>query len=137
MRIDRQGMSVLAEDECFALLDTMQLGRIALTERALPSILPVRYARLGDGSLLFRVGDGALLRAAQMGQIVCFEADSGDHHLEGAWSVTAIGQLTVVDDATTLDEAAAIDLVPWSQWSNTFVRLAAAVVNGRRLEAID
>ncbi|MBI5090035.1 MAG: pyridoxamine 5'-phosphate oxidase family protein [Actinobacteria bacterium] len=133
MQIDRQGMSVLAEDECFELLDTMQLGRIALTERALPSVLPVRYARFGDGSLLFRVGDGAILRAAQMGQIVCFEADSGDHTLERAWSVTAIGQLTVVADAGLLAQAEAIDLVPWSAWSNTFVRLAPQVVNGRRL----
>jgi nitroimidazol reductase NimA-like FMN-containing flavoprotein (pyridoxamine 5'-phosphate oxidase superfamily) len=130
-------MSVLAEDECFALVDTMQLGRIALTERALPSVLPVRYTRLGDGSLLFRVGEGTILRAARMGQIVCFEADSGDHHLEGAWSVTAIGQLTVVDDPRTLEEAESLDLVPWSQWSNTFVRLAPEVVNGRRLEPAD
>ncbi|MGD9999711.1 MAG: pyridoxamine 5'-phosphate oxidase family protein [Ilumatobacteraceae bacterium] len=137
MRIDRQGMSVLAEDQCFELLDTMQLGRIALTERALPSVLPVRYARLGDGSLLFRVGDGTILRAARMGQIVCFEADSGDHELRGAWSVTAIGQLTVVDQPDMLEEAGRIDLVPWSQWSNTFVRLAPEVVNGRRLEPID
>jgi nitroimidazol reductase NimA-like FMN-containing flavoprotein (pyridoxamine 5'-phosphate oxidase superfamily) len=136
MQIDRQGMSVLSEDRCFDLLGTMQLGRIAVTERALPSILPVRYARLGD-AILFRVGEGTLLRAARMGQIVCFEADSGDHQLEGAWSVTAIGQLRVVEDREQVELAEQIDLVPWSAWSNTFIRLVPQVVNGRMLGADD
>jgi nitroimidazol reductase NimA-like FMN-containing flavoprotein (pyridoxamine 5'-phosphate oxidase superfamily) len=134
MQIDRQGMSVLSEERCFDLLGTMQLGRIAVTERALPSILPVRYARFGD-AILFRVGEGTLLRAARMGQIVCFEADSGDHHLEAAWSVTAIGQLRVIDDREQVELAEQIELVPWSAWSNTFIRLVPQVVNGRMLGA--
>ena len=43
MHIDGAGVRVLARTECLALLATAEVGRIAVSARALPLILPVRF----------------------------------------------------------------------------------------------
>ena len=48
MHIDRAGLRVLTREECLALLATAEIGRIAISARALPVILPVRFAMDGD-----------------------------------------------------------------------------------------
>ena len=65
MDADRQGLIVLDEAACRALLHTVHLGRVALTDGALPMILPVTFACL-DRDLVFRAGPGALQRAARL-----------------------------------------------------------------------
>ena len=124
-------MKVLSDDECLKLLASARLGRIALTNRALPIILPVAFATM-DRDLLFRVGQGAISKAADMGQIVCFEADWSDHGLAAAWSVTAIGRLFTLRDPTDLERARQLDLVPWTEDCETFVGLTPQLLSGRR-----
>lgn len=124
-------MQVLSTEECLALLDSVRLGRIALTDHALPIILPLVFARIDD-RLLFKVGPGAVSRAAQLGHVVCFEADSfGDAH-DQAWSVTAIGRLSIVTDPTMLQRVDQVDLAPWSAACSTVASLVPEVINGRR-----
>ena len=123
-------MKVLDDQECLTLLGSAGLGRIAITSRALPLILPVAFATM-DGDLVFRVGQGALSKAADMKQVVCFEADWADHGLGAAWSVTAIGHLFTLSDPTDIEHARQLDLVPWTADCQTFVGLRPQMFSGR------
>ena len=123
-------MKVLNDHECLTLLGSVRLGRIALTNRALPIILPVAFATM-DSDLVFRVGEGAIAKAADMQQVVCFEADWADHSLAAAWSVTAIGQLFTLRHPSDLEQAMRLDLEPWTADCDTFVGLRPQLLSGR------
>lgn len=43
MQIDGAGSRVLTRDECLAFLASAEIGRIAISRRALPLIVPVRF----------------------------------------------------------------------------------------------
>ncbi len=90
----------LDEAACRSLIASGGLGRVAVTDRALPMILPVAFACLG-ADIAVRLAPGVLDRAADAGQVVCFQTDSTDRSDRGIaaeWSVEAIGQLRRVDD---------------------------------------
>ena len=123
-------MRVLNDHECLELLSSARLGRIALTIRALPIILPVAVATM-DSALVFRVGQGAISKAADMQQVVCFEADWANGGLSVAWSVTAIGQLFTLRQPSDVARARQLDLVPWDDECQTFVALKPQVLSGR------
>jgi nitroimidazol reductase NimA-like FMN-containing flavoprotein (pyridoxamine 5'-phosphate oxidase superfamily) len=130
VQVDRQEMGVLSEDECSTLLDSARLGRLALTDGALPMIVPLGFARL-DGDLIFRVGSGVVQRAAEMNQVVCFETDWVDAAYRAAWSVSAIGVLSMLRHVDR-QRADQLDLVQWSSSSATYVQLTPQLVSGRR-----
>jgi nitroimidazol reductase NimA-like FMN-containing flavoprotein (pyridoxamine 5'-phosphate oxidase superfamily) len=98
----------LESGECRELLGGSGVGRVALTYKALPIIVRVRYAPAGD-DLVLRADDEVLLRAAQEGQIVCLETGADDSDNATGWSVAVIGRLSLVFDR---DGAAAARLVP-------------------------
>jgi nitroimidazol reductase NimA-like FMN-containing flavoprotein (pyridoxamine 5'-phosphate oxidase superfamily) len=50
--VREDGLEVLSEEECRALLAQCEVGRVAITSGALPSILPVNFALL-DGDIVF------------------------------------------------------------------------------------
>ena len=52
------GLEVLSEDECRALLSRADVGRLAITLSALPAIFPVNY-RVIDGWIVFRTAPGS------------------------------------------------------------------------------
>ncbi|HUF99987.1 MAG TPA: pyridoxamine 5'-phosphate oxidase family protein [Ilumatobacter sp.] len=78
---------------CADLVAKATVGRIAFTHQALPVVLPVAL-RSPTSPMRFEVGDGALLDAARLAQVVCFQTDSGDVG-EGSWSVAIVGHLSV------------------------------------------
>jgi uncharacterized protein len=130
MEIDSRGMRILDSAACLALLGTTRLGRLALTDRALPIILPVNFAWF-DASIAFKVGEGVVSRAAHDGQIVCFEADGFDEHANALWSVYAIGKLDVVADPAGLSRLRRLDLGTWAGSDNTYVQLRPELFSGR------
>jgi nitroimidazol reductase NimA-like FMN-containing flavoprotein (pyridoxamine 5'-phosphate oxidase superfamily) len=135
MHTDTNGMLVLDEAACRALLHSTRLGRIALTDRALPMILPVTFACL-DRDILFRAGPGTLDRAAEAEQVVCFETDWADEHGHAAWSVAAIGRLARVRDPWMVEACRQVDLPSWSDGptreSSDYITLSPQVITGRR-----
>jgi hypothetical protein len=77
------------------VLATARVGRIALTEHALPVILPVRY-EVDESAVKFPATPPTLARAAKAGHIVCFQTESVDP--DGSIrSVTVIGRLEITD----------------------------------------
>ena len=126
------GLELLAEDECRALLSTQSVGRIAVSVGALPAILPVNYA-IVDDDILFLTGDGLKLRAALKNTVVGFEVDSLDEALDYGWSVLVVGVAREVAEAERAG-LGPVKVSPWAGGDRThLVRIRPEMISGRRI----
>jgi nitroimidazol reductase NimA-like FMN-containing flavoprotein (pyridoxamine 5'-phosphate oxidase superfamily) len=133
METDRNGLEILHRDECLRLLATAGVGRIAVTVRALPVILPVNF--LLDGSrIVIRTTAGTKLHAASAGAVVAFEVDEVDRFDHSGWSVSITGMAKVVVD---LADLARIERLPLARWapspSDCVIAVSTDLMSGRRL----
>lgn len=92
VELDRNGLRILNPRECVALLATARVGRVALSDRALPTVRPVIY-ELDESTITFHASGGLLLEAAARGDVVCFEVDFADAGENRVWSVVVVGKL--------------------------------------------
>ncbi|HET8616917.1 MAG TPA: pyridoxamine 5'-phosphate oxidase family protein [Actinomycetales bacterium] len=121
-------------DECFHLLASTTVGRVALTRKALPVILPVNYAVDGD-TVVIRTRPGSLLASSrERGVVVAFEVDELDRETCSGWSVLVTGTLREITDVGELARAEQLPLVPWVGGDRRhFVRITPGMVSGRRI----
>jgi len=94
MSIDSAGLRVLQRPECVHLLRTATVGRVALSHRALPMILPVHYRLVGDDSITIETTAGSTLHRATDRAVVAFEAEGPPGATEPSWSVIVHGVAT-------------------------------------------
>lgn len=133
MTLVDDGLEILSEEECRALLARSDVGRVAVTLGALPAVLPVNYSLL-EGDIVFLTGEGTKLRAALRNAVVAFEVDEIDRWREGGWSVPAIGVASEITGAEPLARAKALGIRPWAGGNRThFVRLHPEFLSGRRI----
>ena len=131
--IDRNGLEVLSRAECLALLRTVPVGRVGISMRALPVVLPVSFAVLGD-DVVFRTGTGTKLGAAVDQAIVAFEADDVDFARGSGWSVCVTGRASEVYHPDELAAVAALEPAPLVRGSSAHVvRVRSDILTGRRL----
>lgn len=133
MEVDRNGLEVLGRSECLHLLGTQTIGRLGLSQGALPTILPVNY--WFDGTrILVRTAPGGKLDAAVTGSVVAFEIDEVDPMYHEGWSVVAVG---VAEEITDPAELAVLDTAPLARWAprpdGHVVAIRPEIVTGRRL----
>lgn len=133
MEVDRNGLEVLARDQCLNLLATATIGRVGLTTGALPTILPVNF-RLDGDRILIRSGEGAKMDAALQDAVVAFEVDDFDPIDHSGWSVVVTGVARAITDE---DELRSLDVVPIARWAprgnGRVVSISTDMVSGRRL----
>jgi nitroimidazol reductase NimA-like FMN-containing flavoprotein (pyridoxamine 5'-phosphate oxidase superfamily) len=84
------GMNLLTEDDCLALLRSRELGRIAFEFEGKVEIFPVNYG-MGGIAIVFRTSPGTKLDAVPK-TVVAFEVDSWDAESGIGWSVVAKGR---------------------------------------------
>jgi len=133
MEVDRTGMEVLPRAECLSLLRGSLVGRVVVTDRALPAAFPVNFALLGD-DVVFRTTAGSKLEAASTGAVVAFEVDDLDPVRQTGWSVLIQGRAGLVEDPIDLARAGALPFQPWAPGRRLeFVRVRSELVSGRRL----
>lgn len=84
----------LSERECWELLATASVGRLALSVRALPVILPVQYY-LDGHRLAMCLGHHALPEQALSDTIIAFATDSIDPVARSGWSVQVQGKSVI------------------------------------------
>ena len=133
MQLDRNGLEVLSRAECLRLLAQSRVGRVVVTDRALPAAFPVNFALL-DEDVVFMTTAGSKLEAAEGEEVMAFEADEIDPVFHGGWSVLVQGLASVISDAEELARARALHLEPWTPAGHfQFVRIRAELVSGRRL----
>lgn len=63
--------------ECLRLLESVDLGRVIYTERAMPAAYPVRYALDGE-EIFFRTDNLVMLAAAAKGAVSAIQVDQID-----------------------------------------------------------
>lgn len=132
---NRTGLEELGEAECWALLRSKSIGRLAVSIANRPDIFPVNY-RLIDGQVLIRSAPGVKLAAATLGTSVAFEVDALDEELHAGWSVVLTGTAEELQRPEELAAADALELEPWAHSSKHRVfRITAERIAGRRIPA--
>ena len=133
MAIIDEGLEILTEEECWALLGTAELGRVAITVGALPAVLPVNFA-VQDGDIVFLTGEGMKLRAALNRTVVAFEVDEFDTGRRSGWSVLAVGVAEEITGEHEVERARQLGLQPWVGGDRTrLVRIRPEFLSGRRI----
>ena len=127
------GLEILPPDECFALLASQRLGRVAVDTGEYPAIFPVLFALL-DNAVVFRTAPGDKLVAAALNRVVPFEVDEHDDDLRSGWSVLLVGTMEEILDPTDRARAEALGLEPWAgEVRDRYVRIRPEHVSGRRI----
>ncbi|KUL24688.1 hypothetical protein ADL12_36420 [Streptomyces regalis] len=126
-------MVELSRVEALDLLGTVQLGRVAFTDQALPAIRPVNHLVV-EGDIIVRThGGSALLGRALLSEVVAYEADEIDPVTRTGWSVLVTGTATRVADAAELARYQGL-LTPWIEAEmGQVVRIRPEIVSGYRL----
>lgn len=81
----------IPEWECWQLLASVSVGRVALPVKALPAILPVQYYLAGR-ALAVCLGHRELPQSSLDGAMVAFNADAIDPVTRSGWSVQVQGR---------------------------------------------
>lgn len=132
-QVDRNGLEVLSEDECWAFLRAHHIGRLGVSIGNQPEIFPVNYV-VHDGAVLFLTAEGTKLAGAVLGTSVVFEIDAADPLFHTGWSVIVHGTAEEVDH---LDDLVAVEELPLQPWGpgakHRYVRIRPYSVTGRRI----
>ena len=127
----------LSESECWALLRTVDVGRLATsTTEGGVEVFPVNHI-VDQGSLVFRTALGTKLTHALDAAEVAFEADNAartyGEQLDDPWSVVIHGTAELITNDTDLFDSFELNVRPWHISSKPyFVRLVPTGVSGRR-----
>jgi nitroimidazol reductase NimA-like FMN-containing flavoprotein (pyridoxamine 5'-phosphate oxidase superfamily) len=120
----------LNSEECWELLRSQQLGRLAIGVGGEIDIFPVNFLAEPE-SILIRTAPGTKLLELVIAQQVAFEIDG--YSDEEAWSVVLKGTARRLERQSEIDEADRLPLTPWiPTLKYEYVRIAATSVSGRR-----
>ncbi|MGD0943578.1 MAG: pyridoxamine 5'-phosphate oxidase family protein [Acidimicrobiales bacterium] len=136
-RDQRMVFEELDREDCLELLRSEPVGRVALTARALPVVLPVNFALL-DGEIVWRSAQGTRLNDASAGFVVAFEVDHYDADHKRGWSVMIQGLAHVITDADVLARARELPLESWALegLADRYVCLVPNIVTGKRVRRL-
>ena len=136
MEHDKTGaVDNLEPRDCWNLLNSAKVGRLALVVAGRPEIFPVNHV-VAHGAVVFRSAPGTKLAAIRGRTPVAFEVDGLDVDTGVAWSVVILGHAVRVAEDNEIQEAAALPIFPWHDTAkNWFVRVHADEISGRRFTA--
>ena len=125
----------LTESECWSLLRSADVGRLAVAIGDHPDVFPINHFVDGN-SIVFRSAAGTKLAAAVLGRSVAFEVDGYDPDEGEAWSVVVKGHARLIENMFEYLEAEELPLFPWHQGPKpNIVRIEPDEVTGRRFFA--
>jgi nitroimidazol reductase NimA-like FMN-containing flavoprotein (pyridoxamine 5'-phosphate oxidase superfamily) len=123
---------VLSADECWRLLRTASVARLALCVEGQPEIFPVNI-QVDHGTVVFRTAEGTKARAAIDEAPIAVEADGLDDGGTQAWSVVVKGTARTISTTRELLDTIDLPVHPWeSGRKDRFVRVTPDGVTGRR-----
>jgi uncharacterized protein len=136
---DVGSLDELDESECWRLLATQPIGRVAVIVGHYPLVFPVNYT-LDGRNILFRTDVGTKLWAIHRSNVT-FEVDEVDPVLRRGWSVMVRGSAREVDlthdTGVSVDARPAKKVVQEGPWApgerNHVVRIVPDGVSGRRI----
>jgi hypothetical protein len=123
----------LPHTETLQLLGSVELGRIAFTVDALPTIRPVNHiVNHGDVILRGHRGVDVVLRAAA-DKVVAYSADVIDPHTFVGWSVTLTGIAQLIENSAMRARYPEV-IRPWEVYEEGYViRIHPEIVTGIEL----
>lgn len=128
-------LQALSNDECWMLLATQQVGRLAVVAGHYPLVVPVNYA-LDHRVVVVRTGEGTLLQAASHAN-VAFQVDQVDQVARAGWSVLVRGLAEEVTDRhreELVESTLATGATPWAPGDRGhWLRVIPHDVTGRRI----
>jgi uncharacterized protein len=130
-----EGLEVLSEPECLALLARGCVGRVGFIVGGRPLVLPVNYAADELGVVVFRTSASSLLTAVAH-QPVAFEIDGVDPKRRTGWSVAVQGEATELTEPGTpgVDRLRSMPVVTWAPGRrDRWFAITPELVTGRRL----
>jgi nitroimidazol reductase NimA-like FMN-containing flavoprotein (pyridoxamine 5'-phosphate oxidase superfamily) len=133
LHTDHHSLQPLTEQECRELLASRTLGRLGLSAKSLPYVVPVRYVFDGE-RILMRTGRDTSMAAATSGAVVAFQVDDIDERIGAGWSVQVQGLAREL--AEPLPSVGDLDraLGAWLGDSPAVCfSIPAAVISGQRL----
>lgn len=131
---DGRDLQAMSRSECYELLRSRRLGRLAYGDDLGPVVVPVNHLVVGPDLVLHSL-HGHKLRAAIQGAPVAFEVDDHDPDRGSGWSVLLRGNAYLVDSTDEVERYHAL-LRSWavpSPGAGTWVRIVTEDVAGRRL----
>jgi uncharacterized protein len=127
-----QGIEILSDEECWTLLASSVVGRLAVSITDHPDIFPVNHV-VDRGELIFRTAEGTKLAASVLGRGVAYEIDGYDTVAREAWSVVVKGQAREVERLDDLLHVGELPLFPWHVGPKLrWVRVVPGEITGRR-----
>lgn len=126
------GITELTTDQCWILLRSTDLGRIAVSAAGLVDIFPINFAvDEATRAVYFRTAPGTKLLELAINDRVALEIDGHDDH--DAWSVVVKGRAERVERQSEMDAAEQLGLEPWiPTLKYRWVRIRPTEIAGRR-----
>lgn len=124
------GIIELDPADCWQLLRSTSLGRIAVSAAGTVDIFPLNYA-VDDETIVFRTAPGTKLLELAINDRVAFEIDGHDDR--EAWSIVVKGVAERMERQSEMDAAESLGLTPWiPTLKYRWVRIRPTDVTGRR-----
>lgn len=126
------GITELTTDQCWNLLRSTAIGRIAASAAGLVDIFPINYAvDEAARTVYFRTAPGTKLLELAINDRVALEIDGHDE--VEAWSVVVKGRAQRVERQSEMDAAEQLGLEPWiPTLKYRWVRIRPTEIAGRR-----
>ena len=135
--MDHEPLEELSESDCWTLLRTVDVGRLAAPNPAGGiDIFPVNHL-VDQGSIVFRTAAGTKVTNAVQASEIAFEADNAacsyDLQRDDPWSVVVHGAAELITIQTDLFDSFELIVRPWHVSNKPyFIRLLPTSVSGRR-----
>ena len=126
----------LTRAQCIDRLRSSRIGRVAVTSRVLPAIVPVNYTVVGN-ALLFRTRPDGMLAKACDNTIVAFEADELGPEGGAGWSVLVVGAAELLHGGAAVRAAERGLVSAAGEGRSQFVSITMTKVTGRLLPRAD
>ena len=132
-----ESMSVLTSEECYALLETGEFGRLGVIVDRYPVIIPVNYA-MDENVVVIRSRPGTKLTNAQHANVT-FQVDYVDQANRSGWSVLVRGQaeeVTSEHGKDIVDRTEQTGVSPYAPGEDfRWVRIIPHGISGRRINS--
>lgn len=127
-------LHTLSDQECWGLLSSTTVGRVAFVSASGIQLLPVNFQFLG-GIIYFQTSPDSILAETGSGLDVAFCVGSHDELLQTGWSVVISGTSSIVEDPLELADVRASDrLRPWAPGARSLViAITPRITSGRKV----
>lgn len=125
----------LSDQECWGLLATTTVGRVAFVASTGQQLLPVNFQFL-DGRVYFQTSPQSILAELALGlDDVAFSVEYREELLQTGWSVVISGSSSIVEDPSELEEVLSVErLHPWAPGDRSLViALTPLGISGRKV----